>query len=184
MAWLQQQEDEGRIHLRYFDESGVSLTPVVPYGWQPVGETHRIPCQRSQRFNVLGFLGRNNELFFQTSDKSVDADTVIAAFDAFAEDYYFSEFKQSGKLCFVVLDNASMHRSQAFTDKMEDWLLRGVIPRFIPPYCPELNLIEILWRKIKYEWLPMSAYQSFSQLKKSVTEVLENVGDKFVITFA
>ena len=183
MAWLQQQADEGRIHLRYFDESGVSLTPVVPYGWQPVGETHRIPCQRSQRFNLLGFLSRNNELFFQTSDKSVDADTVIAAFDAFAEDYYVSEFKQSGKLCFVVLDNASMHRSQAFTDKREDWLLRGVIPRFIPPYCPELNLIEILWRKIKYEWLSLDAYKSYKDMKEQVLAVLDEFGKKYTITF-
>ncbi len=28
----------------------------------------------------------------------------------------------------------------------------------IPPYSPELNMIEIVWRKIKYEWLPFSAY--------------------------
>ncbi|MDD5275924.1 MAG: transposase [Methylovulum sp.] len=25
---------------------------------------------------------------------------------------------------------------------------------FLPPYSPELSRIEILWRKIKYEWLP------------------------------
>lgn len=183
MAWLQQQEDHERIHLRYFDASGLSLTPVVPYGWQPMGETYCIPCERSPRLNLLGFLGRKNELFFRTSEQSVNTDTVIAAFDAFAEDYYESEFKQSGKLCFVVLDNASMHRSQAFTRKMDDWLIRGVIPRFIPPYCPELNLIEILWRKLKYQWLPMSAYQSLTMLKTSVVEVLENVGSKFLITF-
>lgn len=47
-------------------------------------------------------------------------------------------------------------QSHAFWDKKEDWLLRGVIPWHIPAYSPELNLIEILWRKIKYEWLPIS----------------------------
>ncbi len=153
------------------------MTSVVPYGWQPVGETHRIPCQRSPRLNLLGFMGRNHGLFFQTSEQSVKADTVIAAFDAFAEDYYSSEFRHSGKFCFVVLD-------KAFTAKMEGWLIRGVIPRFIPPYYPELNLIEMLWRKIKYEWLPMSAYQSFASLKQSVTSVLENIGRNLFITFA
>ena len=157
---------------------------MVPYGWQPIGETHRIPCQRSNRLNVLGFMGRNNELFFHTSDKAVNTEIVIAAFDAFADDYYQNEFKHSGKLCFVPLDNASMHRSRAFVDKTEDWLLKGVIPWHIPAYSPELNLIEILWRKIKYEWLPMSAYHSFAQLKSSVVAVLENVGEKFLITFA
>ncbi|WP_368860940.1 transposase, partial [Desulforhabdus sp. TSK] len=36
--------------------------------------------------------------------------------------------------------------------------------KFLPTYSPELNLIEILWRKIKYEWLSFSAYLSFSLL--------------------
>lgn len=184
LNWLKQQEDDGVLNLRYFDESGVSLTPVVPYGWQPIGETCRIPCRRSQRFNILGFMGRKNEYFFQTSDKSVNTETVIEAFDKFAEDYACSAFNHTEKLCVVVLDNASMHRSKAFLDKVDDWLLKGVILHFIPPYSPALNLIEILWRKIKYEWLPLSAYPSFSVLKESVNDVLERLGKELLITFA
>jgi len=36
---------------------------------------------------------------------------------------------------------------------------------WLPPYSPELNLIEILWRKIKYQWLPLRAYLSFNHLQ-------------------
>jgi len=184
MNWLKQQEDEGVLNLRYFDESGISLTPVVPYGWQPIGETCRIPCQRSQRLNVLGFMGRNNDCFFRTTDKSVNTETVIEAFDQFAEAYALSEFNHTGKLCFVVLDNASMHRSNAFQSRIDDWLLKGIILHFIPPYSPELNLIEILWRKIKYDWLPLAAYQSFTAMKEAVRKVLKSIGEEFLITFA
>lgn len=184
MEFLQQLDDEGQINLYYFDESGFCLTPVVPYGWQPVGETFRIPCQRSQRLNVLGFMSRQNNLFYHTTEGRVTADTVIAAFDEFAEQYYFSEFKQTKKPCLIPLDNASMHRSKAFTDRIEHWLVRGVCLHFIPPYSPELNLIEILWRKVKYEWLPMGAYQSYSIMKETVLDVLNSVGRKFRITFA
>lgn len=185
MAWLQQKEDEGQISLTYFDESGFSLIPVVPYGWQPIGETFRIPCHHSPRLNVLGFMGRDNHLFYRVVEGRVTTETVIEVFNAFADDYYETVFKLTGKICFVPMDNASIHRSQAFKDKKDDWLLRGVCPRFIPPYCPELNLIEILWRKVKYEWLPMQAYQSsFEHLKATVIEVLDQVGDKFSITFA
>ena len=184
MAYLKQREDEGSIHLRYFDESGFSTTSSVPYGWQPVGKTFRLPCHRSKRLNVLGFMGRDNELFFQTAEQTVTAETVIAAFDAFTEHDYFTEFRQTGKLCFVVMDNASIHKTQAFRDKMDDWLLRGVQPRFIPPYCPELNLIEILWRKIKYEWLTMDAYLSYAHLKAKVVDTLNRFGNELRITFA
>jgi transposase len=37
----------------------------------------------------------------------------------------------------------------------------GVVIIEVPGLTPELNLIEILWRVIKYKWLPISAYLSF-----------------------
>ena len=83
-----------------------------------------------------------------------------------------------------MLDNASIHRSGAFKAQLEKWQQRGVSLHFLPPYSPELNLIEILWRKVKYEWLPLDAYQSYAHLKKRVLEILSNVGEKLHITFA
>ncbi|HPQ95264.1 MAG: transposase [Thiothrix sp.] len=84
----------------------------------------------------------------------------------------------------ITLDNASIHRSQAVLDRIEHWLVRGIGLHFIPADSPELNLIETLWRKVKYEWLPMKAYQSFSTLKETVLDVLDSVDRKFQITFA
>lgn len=183
MQFLQQKEDEGVICLRYFDESGFSLTPVVPYGWQAIGDTCRIPSQRSKRQNVLGFMGRQGEWFYQVTEGSVTTETVIEVFDAFAQKYYDEEFSKTGKLCFVPIDNASMHRSKAFKERMEDWWLRGVIPRYLPTYSPELNLIEILWRKIKYEWLPLQAFRDSIHFKYWLNKILEAIGDEYQITF-
>jgi hypothetical protein len=56
--------------------------------------------------------------------------------------------------------------------------------KFLPPYCPELNLIELLWRKITYEWLPLDAYQNFKTLTASLFAVLKGIGSKYRITFA
>jgi hypothetical protein len=183
LAALKQQEDRNQLKLYYFDESGFSTTPCVPYGWQPIGETKQIPCQRSKRLNVLGFLSRNNDWFFHTAEQSVTTETVVTVFDAFVESYAL-QYQQTNVPCLVVLDNASIHRSGAFKAKREDWKQRGVSLHFLPPYCPELNLIEILWRKVKYEWLPLDAYQSFNHLKKQVIEILETIGEKLRISFA
>ena len=180
---LKQQEDDGKLMLYYFDESGFSTAPCVPYGWQRIGETRQIPCHRSKRMNVLGFLSRSNDLFFHASEQSVTTDTVINAFDAFVE-RYAGKYEETKLPCWVVLDNASIHRSRLFKEKLEGWQQRGVCLHFLPPYSPELNLIEILWRKVKYEWLPLDAYQSYGHLKKWVLEILGNVGEKFQITFA
>jgi hypothetical protein len=78
----------------------------------------------------------------------------------------------------------SIQRSGAFKKTLADWQQRGVCLQFFPTYSPELCLIEMLWRKFKYEWLPLDAYQSYGNLKKWVLEPLANVGEKFQITFA
>ena len=184
MRYLQTLEDEGKICLRYFDEAGFNLTPSVPYGWQAAGQTTRIPCQRSKRQNILGFMGRQGEWFYQVTDQSVTAQVVIEVFDAFSKQYYEQEFLQHGKLCFVAIDNASMHTCPAFRERIEDWLLRGVVPRYLPTYSPELNLIEILWRKIKYEWLPIQAFRDTLHFKYWLNKILEAIGDEYQIDFA
>jgi transposase len=63
------------------------------------------------------------------------------------------------------LDNASVQTRHAFLSHADEWMQRGVCLHFLPPYSPELNPIEILWRKIKYEWLPLDAYTSYAHLK-------------------
>ena len=82
-----------------------------------------------------------------------------------------------------MIDNASMHTSKLFTDNVEKWKKQGLIIQNIPAYSPELNKIEIVWRKIKYEWLDFSAYTSFKALKEALNNILANIGGQYVINF-
>ncbi len=59
-----------------------------------------------------------------------------------------------------------------------------MIPCYLPAYSPELNLIEILWRKIKYEWLPLQAFRDSVHLKYWLKKVLEAVGEEYQMSFA
>ena len=47
-----------------------------------------------------------------------------------------------------------------------------------------VNIIEIVWRKIKYEWMPFSAYESFRNLKESLFDILANIGKSYTVNFA
>jgi transposase len=56
------------------------------------------------------------------------------------------------KLTAVVLDNASIHH-HIDPNTLEEWMVRDrSILLFLPPYSPELNPIEILWKQAKYHW--------------------------------
>jgi hypothetical protein len=54
---------------------------------------------------------------------------------------------------------------------------------FLPTYSPELNPIEMLWWKIKYEWLPLGAYQSVRSLCSNMHQVLSDHGEPYRINF-
>jgi transposase len=54
---------------------------------------------------------------------------------------------------------------------------------FLPPYSPELKIIEILWRFIKYKCLPFDAFLNFNNLKERLNEVLDSIEIKYDISF-
>src|SRR6516165_3746184 len=62
------------------------------------------------------------------------------------------------------MDNASVHTSEEFEECLPRWKKKGLTIKYLSTYSPELNLIEILWRNIKYTWLPFSAYQCLNAL--------------------
>lgn len=140
---LQQQEEAGVCDLWYFDVAGFCLTPCVPYAWQPIGEVITVPAaSHGRRLNVLGFLQRNNELIPYMVEGKVDAATVVECFEQLSH--------QLDKRTYVFLDNAPAHKSQEFIGHIAQWVQRGLIIKYLPAYAPELNLIEILWRFMKY----------------------------------
>jgi transposase len=55
---------------------------------------------------------------------------------------------------------------------------------YLSSYSPELNLIEILWQRIKYSWLPFSAYECLNALIEALENILRDVGSEYQITFA
>ena len=87
------------------------------------------------------------------------------------------------KETWIVLDNAPSHRSQEFEEKIEEWEKRGLKIYFLPTYCPSLNKIEMLWEKIKYDWLSWEAYSSPKNLKQELDSILSQIGSKYLITF-
>ena len=171
-------EARGDIHLYYFDESGFSQKSNLPSAWSPKNEPLTLPAYtHSKRLNVLGFISRQGQLVYRTTENRVTSDTVIEAFEAFINTLSLD------KLTVVYVDNASMHRSAKFKEKCDEWFQKKVIVVYLPAYSPELNIIEILWKKIKYEWLSCHAYETFQTLTDSVKNLLSEYSTKYRINF-
>ena len=173
---LKQQAERGEIDLRYVDETGFCLSSYVPYAWQEKGRTITVKTKKSNRINALGFLNIKNDLEVYLFECSINSDVVIACIDKFCETLE--------KATVLVIDNSSIHTSNALLGKQEEWRKKGLILFFLPTYSPELNLIEILWRFIKYQWLEVDAYESWDSLVKAVENIFKYFGDKYIINFA
>lgn len=173
---LIQQHKDGCIDLCYFDGSGFTLEPCVPYAWQPIGKTIEIQSSKSKRLNVLGFVNRDCVFNSFVFEDSITSSVVVSCIDWFAN--------QITKRTILVIDNASTHTSDEFNSHIEEWEENGLIIYRIPPYSPELNIIEIVWRKIKYDWLCFGAYKSYATLKQELFDVLSNIGESHKIAFS
>ena len=164
----------------YFDEVGFTLTPSVPYAWQPIGKRIELTSLGNQRKrqNVLGFLRWDGADFYSLAfEGTIDNHLVAGCFKAFAAE------KKSRKPKLIILDNAAAHRGSEFEEELEELAGKGIFVMFLPSYAPELNLIELLWKKIKYEWLPLDIYKDFQTMCEGLFEVLKGIGSKYRITF-
>jgi len=117
------------------------------------------------------------KLIYHTTPDTVTTETVIEAFDQLVAQ------KHPDTLAIVVLDNARMHRPKAFKRKILEWMAHRVHLVYLSAYWPELNLIETLWRRMKYAWLPLNAYRSFNRLRDEVHRLLGGYGTEYTINY-
>lgn len=177
LALLQEQDAKGELDLWYFDVSGFCLVPYIPYAWQEKGHALRLETgAHSKRLNVLGFLNRQNALHAYTLEGNVDSQVIIACIDDFCT--------QIHKKSVIVMDQSSLHTSKEFTGKRAEWQEKHVEIFYLPTYSPELNIIEILWRFMKYEWIDLSAYKSWAHVVEYVDTILKKFGVEYKINFS
>ena len=166
----------GEIDLRYLDQSGFSLTPYIPYGWQEKNEQIVIKSRTGKRINIIGLMNRRNEVCYEIIKDKVESQDVINFLDKFSENLL--------QKTVVVLDQASIHTSDSFLKKLEEWKPKNLEIFWLPTYSPKLNLIEILGKFIKYEWIEIDAYDNQKNLITYLKKVLDNFGTEYVINFA
>lgn len=160
----------------FTDEVGFTLTPCIPYGWQPIGEQRTIRSSKDRVANLFGLLSPSGALKVYSTTQSINSDFIIECIDEF--------ILTINRPTVLVLDNAPWHKSRKMLEKQKEWQDKNLYLFFLPTYSPHLNLIETLWRKIKYEWLKAEHYLSAKALKEALHNIIRNYDDEFCINFS
>jgi transposase len=166
--------DRGEIVLGYCDETGFASAHPNRSAWTPVGECHTCEAVRSKRLNVVGALLSSGELFAVKLWETMTG-LLFAGFLGLL-------MQHVGKPLVLILDNASVHTAKEIQPLLKVLQRQGLTLYFLPAYSPELNRIEKLWHKMKYEWMAFKA-RNAKTIEADVDEIVAGFGERYKMDF-
>jgi transposase len=152
----------GKRTIYFVDAAHFVLGAFLGYLWSFTRIFVRTPSGR-QRFNVLGALNAiTKELLTITNDSYITSTQVCELLVKIGE-------CSSGIPITLVLDNARYQRCKMVIDLAEQL---GIELLFLPPYSPNLNLIERLWKLTKKKCLYSKYYSNFKEFSHAISHFL------------
>ena len=152
----------------YFVDAAHLLHNAVPsQGWIKRGSTIELKTNSGRnRLNVLGaYSPDDHTLVSIEGTESCDAELVCQLLRKVRK-------ANPGKWLLLVLDNARYQRAhivQAFAKRLRIRLL------FLPPYSPNLNLIERFWKFLRKQVVRNTYYPTFAEFRAAIQRLLANL---------
>ena len=130
---------------------------IAGYGWIKTGQEKEIKSNTGRaRVNINGAINiedNDGEFVF---GEAVNAQTTIELFEKLERKY------SEAKNIYVICDNAKYYHSALVSDFLNNSIVKII---FLPPYSPNLNLIERFWKFFKKETLYQVYYETFKEFE-------------------
>jgi len=130
------------------------------YGWIRKGVRKEIPSNTGRsRLNLSGVIDVINHSLVVQEDQMLNSEATISFFHKI-EKYYPCKSK-----IHIFCDNARYYRNKAVTKYLET---SKIVLHFLPPYSPNLNPIERLWKWMKERVMYNVYYENFEEFKMAI----------------
>jgi transposase len=156
--------------LLFLDEAAVWLTQPNTYTWREKGCPLEVPTSKARgiraRLNLIGCVDYvTRDVTYREVEGNTTGEVIVQFLALLAQ--------QADPACptVVILDRASVHCCSAVAQQLPTWKEQGLILSFLTPYSPELNLMELEWRHLKFTLLPRRHYETKPQLREAVRGV-------------
>jgi putative transposase len=174
LANLKAKASAGSIQLYYLDECGFAPTLPVGSSWCLPGLRKLIRYEAPQRRRVNAMAayrpyGRSPRLDVFTAERTWNSYDLIG---------FLKALPWSKAPRVVVLDNAGLHTSKIIRQARLALASLGIYLYFLPPYSPELNEIEAVFRQVKYQEMPERSHTTRIGLRDAVERGFGNYGRK------
>ena len=152
----------GQRAVFFVDAAHFVLAAFLGYLWSLKRIFIQSPSGR-QRFNVLGALNAvTHELITVTNDTYINAASACELLHKLADLHLDVPIT-------LVLDNARYQKCDLVQTTAKGLNIELC---FLPPYSPNLNLIERLWKFVKKECLYSEYYTDFTKFKTAIRDCL------------
>ena len=157
------------------DEAHFKIMTTIMRVWAERGsEPLAYSFDTNESVCLSGFGIVNNGIFFQTEAKIFDHITYITAireFIAFVK-------PRDGQKIYIISDNASYHQKAKKLIKENvngefDDINKYVVFVYMPPYSPDLNPIELVWRLIRRNVTHNRHFPSLEDLRSAISNFLK-----------
>lgn len=130
------------------------------YGWIKKGVRKEIPANSGRkRLNISGTIDIVEHKVVVQEDTTLNAETTINFFNK-VEEAYPKKLK-----IHMFVDNASYYRNKDVKKYLEK---SKIVLHFLPPYSPNLNPIERLWKWMKERIIYNTYYEDFEDFRDAV----------------
>lgn len=130
------------------------------YGWIQKGVRKEIPANSGRsRINLSGVIDVIDHKVLVQEDKKLNAEATISFFRKIEEAY------PEKTRVHVFCDNARYYRNKTVNEYLKTSKVRL---HFLPPYSPNLNPIERLWKWMKERVIYNTYYSEFEDFKSAI----------------
>lgn len=121
-----------------------------------------------QRLNILGAYNPDDYSFIHlTGEENCNAKRAIEYFEVILK-----ENKKASKIV-IFLDNAKYFKAEIVREWLKDNPIFNI--EFLPPYSPNLNLIERFWKFAKKHLVVNTHYEKYKTFRAKVFQFLNHV---------
>ena len=133
---------------------------IATFGWIKKGKTKQLKTNNGrQRTNINGAINLKTKEVLYVEDERINAQTMIALL------LLILKAQKEGKI-HIVLDNAKYYHAEIIKDFLKE--NPRIILHFMPPYSPNLNIIERLWKILKKKVVYNKFYMKFTDFREAV----------------
>ena len=134
----------------------------LAYGWIKKGVAKEIPSNTGRsRVNLAGAIDIQTHKIVLQEEKTLNAETTVRFFKRIESTY------PSKSKIHVFCDNAGYYRAEEVSKYLEN---SKIELHFLPPYSPNLNPIERLWKWMKEKVVYNTYYKEFDDFRQAIRD--------------